>query len=137
MYPSLSRKLALGLAAAALFVSAPGARAENYILRKITLKCAKLTNLTGTAYFQWRAGATVMSNQMVYCTGGNSMSLLSYQPASADNWALSVSIDSPTQNMAQCPAEVFFPAGSGQTTTETCAAGSAKTTFSLGRASGR
>lgn len=132
-----SRKFVLGLAALALFAAAPGARAENYILRQITLKCAKVTNLTGTAYFQWRAGATVMANQSLNCSGNTSQSLLSWQPASADNWTLTVSIDSPTQTMAQCPAENFFPAGAGQSTSETCAAGSAKTSFTLGRATKR
>ncbi len=135
MLPSFVRKMLLGFAALAFFASARCAHAESFFLRQLTVKCAKMTNLTGTATFEWRSGFTTLTSQSLSCSGGTSMSMLSYQPYSADNWTLTLNIDGATQRLAECPASGVFPAATAESASATCAAGSAKTTFSVGRAS--
>ena len=135
MLPSFVRKMLLGFAALAFFASARCAHAESFYLRQITIKCAKLTNLIGTATFEWRSGFTTLSSQTLTCTDGTSFSRLSYQSYSADNWTLTLNIDGATQRVAECPATGVFPAGTAETESVSCSAGSAKTTFTVGRAS--
>ena len=135
MLPSFLRKMFLGLAALAFFAYARCAHAESYFLRQITVKCSKMTNLTGTATFEWRSGFTTLSTQVLVCTDGNSNSRLSFQPYSADNWTLTLNIDGATQRLAECPASGVFPAGTAESARASCAAGSAKILFTLARGS--